>query len=644
MKHALLVGVPERGATGGLEPVAGVDAVATLLEDIGGWSTTILTGQEATRSRVLAALDTMVSACGVEDACLFYFFGHGGVVRFSELAGDLGRRAVFYLATLRPAGSLRRVGVLDIEISAALARLDRICRNVTAIVDCCHAASMVRDGPIPTVSPPPWVRELADAGEDRVDGDLLLAAQGHPRILRLFGSSSLRSAYATQRPQGRYGLMTQGFVDIVREAGLRCDRLTWDAVARRVREWASGQRGTEEQRVVLAGPGHRRLFDRRTVPLPRSATFIPGSSRGRGWIRAGLLQGMRVGDRWGIAELELGKELEPRFLADARVLRVELDSSEVVLSDPSVCPPAGASAMIRELDQPSSVVVEDLPVVDRALRRSALVQPIDEGAPDPVGWVRRAAGYREVDPLVDVLDDAGRPIWLDASIDPHGLERLVELLEDRARARRFERALTAASVSASADTDLVWEWGTVESDHELRPGLLPDGDRAPRIHVGDRLWLRLGHRGSTPRQWFVSVLQIGLEGRLGLLNVNEPEGIEVVRGVSTYVGVRGHRRRQGLTCCWPDRVPKDGPRPDRLLILASRRPLSLSHLVRLPEPDDPTAFAAQGLGLGSTTPVRGQAHPPFEVSRGWTWGQICFEVDPRPRRGRPFSTQRPPRG
>lgn len=286
--------------------------------------------------------------------------------------------------------------------------------------------------------------------------------------------------------------------------------------------------------------------------------------------------------------------------------------------------------MLRELDQPSPVVVEDVPVVARALRKSGVVQPVDKGAPDPVGWVRRAAGCSEVDPHVDVLDDEGRPIWLGVSIDPHGLPRLVELLEDRARARRFEHALLASSASASTDTDLVWEWGTVESDRELRPGPSPDGGRALRIHVGDRLWLRLGHRGSTPRQWFVSVLQIGIEGRLGLLNVHEPEGIEVVRGVSTYVGMRGHRTRQGLTCCWPDRVPKDRPRPDRLIILASRRPLSMSHLVRLPEPDDPTAFAAQGLGLGSNLPVRGEAHPPFEVSQGWTWGQICFEVDPRP--------------
>lgn len=628
MKHALLVGVPERDAEGRLDRAPGVDAIAALLDELGGWSISVCTGQGATRSRVLEGLDAMVSACRAEDACLLYFFGHGGVVRFSGLAGDLGSRVVFYLATLRPPGSRQRVGVLDVEVSTALARLDRVCGNVTAIIDCCHAASMVRDGPIPTVAPPPWVEALVGAGGDERAGDPLLATVGHPRIVRLVGSSSLRSAYATKQAEGRYGLMTQCFVEVVREAGLRCDRLTWDAVAHRAREWASRQRGTEEQRVVLAGPRNRLLFARETVAQPRSVAFVPASSPGRGWIRAGLLQGVRTGDRWGIAELELGPSLEPRLRTEARVTRVDLDGSEVVLGDPSSSPPLGASAIMQGLQVPLAVVVEGAPAVERALRSSGLVRAARVAMPAAVARVR---GVGQAGSRVDVEDDEGRVVWPEVSLDAKGLPMLLELLEDRARARRLEQALAAATATAAEETELEWEWGTLGPDEELRPWP-SSGAGAPRIHVGDRLWLRLGHRGTTPRRWFVSVLQVDIEGRLGLLNVHEPEGIEVVAGVPTYVGLRGHRRRQGLTCGWPERVPRDGPRPSRLIILGSRRPISMGHLVRLPEPDDPTAFAAQGLGLGASRRTRGEELRPFVTSEAWTWGEIRLEVDPRPRR------------
>lgn len=623
MNHALLVGVPERAADGSLDDPLGVESMARLLDDLGGWSITVCTGADATRSQVLAALEAMVTACKPDDACLFYFFGHGGLVRFSELPGDLGHRAVFYLATLRPLGSRERVGVLDIEISDALARLDRVCGNVTAIIDCCHAASMVRDGPIPTIEPPAWVRELADAIEAR---DWLLATESHPRIVRLLGASSLRRAYATRHANGLHGLLTQGFVALVREAGLRCDRLTWDTVVHRAREWASRERGFEEQRLVLAGPRERLLFSRRAAPLPRSAAFIPSETGGRGWIRAGLLQGVRRGDRWGIAELLLDASLEPRFAAEAEVRRVELDSAEVVLADPVVQPPLGASALLQRIEQRLPVAVGGLPALADALQGSGLVHGVAEGTAGAIAAVHGAEA-------MDVLDEHGRPLWLGVPPDAHGLREVVELLEDRARAHQLEASLLAASASAAHDIDLVWRWGIIGPDEApltLPIAASPSASPLPRIHAGDRLWLELDHRRATPRQWFASVLEIGLEGRLLLLNAHEPDGIEVIPGVVSHVGLRGHRRRQGLTYRWPTRVPADGPRLARLLVLASHRPFSLSHLVRTHEPDDLAALAAQGLLLEAEG-TRGAAPRPFVTSTQWASGWIPFEVDPRLR-------------
>lgn len=627
MKRALMVGVPERDTSGRLERVLGVDAMVELLDDLGGWSVKVLSGRDATRRAVLHELEAMVAECRPDDTCLFYFFGHGGVVRFSDLRGELGRRAVFYLATLRPPGSSERVGVLDVELSAALARLDRTCGNVSAIIDCCHAASMVRGDPIPTALAPPWARTLDDHGGGR---DHLLAAQSHPRIVRLFGSSSMRTAYATKHPDGLFGLMTRCFVEVVREAGLRCDRLTWDAVAHRAREWASRQRGTEEQRVVLAGPRNRLVFSARAVPVPQSAAFVPAREEGRGWIRAGLIQGVRRGDRWMINELELDDALEPRACAEARIEEVGLDCAEVVLSTPGVRPALGAMATMHALDRRLPVVVDGVSDVAEALRTSGLLRAVPPGSPEVIAMVRHAQGRARGQGLIDIVDDEGRALWLDTTLDGGGLQRVIELLEDRARARVFERALGGGAGSAMCDTELTWSWGVLGPEGETRPWLSHGSTRGPRrIRPGDRLWVEVRHCGSTPRNWFVSVVDVDLEGRLSLLNTNEPEGLEVISGETVYVGRRGHRRRQGLVCGWPRRVPADGPRRERLVLLASRRPFSLGHLVRVPAPDDPTAFAAQGLGLGVRSLVRGESSLPFVVSTDWAWAEIRFEVDPR---------------
>jgi hypothetical protein len=630
MRHALLVGVPERDAEGHLDRVLGLEAMARLLGDLGGWSITACTGAHATRPRVLEALAAMVSACGPDDACLFYFFGHGGLVRLTGLRGELGRRAVFYLATLRPLGSRERVGVLDVELTDALARLDRACGNVTAIIDCCHAAGMVRDGPIPTVAAPSWVRALDE--EDRAWAH---AAEHHPEVVRLFGSSSLRSAFATQHDEGRHGLLTQRLVELVREAGLRCDRLTWDAVVHRAREWVSHRRGTEEQRLVLAGPRERLLFSRRTAPLPRTAAFVPAPTAGRGWIRAGLVQGVRVGDRWGLADLALDEALAPRWLADAEVHAVGLDSAEVIVTGAAEPPPLGAAAHVQRLDARWPVAVEGLPALADALSGSGLVQPVAGGAAGVVAQVRRAGGGAGAAALLDVLDEDDRPLWVGASADADGLRAVVELVEDRARVRQLEASLVAAGPPASRDIDLVWRWGILGPDEV--PHVLPivasqSAGTLPRIHAGDRLWVELDHRASTPRQWFASVLEIGLEGRPLLLNAHEPDGIEVLPGVASYVGLRGHRRCQALVYRWPARVPADGPRRARLLVLASHRPFSLGHLAREREPDDLAALAAQSLPEAEDA-TRSEGPRPFVTSTAWAWGTIGFEVDPRPRAG-----------
>ncbi len=633
MKHALLVEVPEWDAVEGLRPAATAATMAGLLAELGGWSIVELEGSATTREGVLAALDGLLGTCGPNDTCLFHFFGHGGMARFPALGGELGDRELFYLATLR-APDAPRVGVLDFEVSERLTRLDAICGNVTAIIDCCHSGSVVRSGP--SDEPPAWLSALARTEGERTH---LLAAESHPRIVRLSGASSLRTAYARSGPEGLCGLVTRGFVDVVREAGLRCDRLTWDAVAHRIREGASRERGMEEQRVVLAGPRHRLVFSTTTVALPRSAAYVPRSEvpseptrgesppvdrgQGRGWLRAGALQGVRAGDRWSIAALTLDDALEPRFVADLRLENVELDRTEVSVSSATpVELPVGATALLRETEERMRVAVEGGTAVASAIEASGWLgcAPLDA-----TGVARIVARPSE---LV-LLDPDGGPSF-HASAD--AVRELVELLEDRARAARLLAAIEAAAPSAAPDVPLRLRWGwfgpdgrAIASTSASSPGSLP------RLHVGDRMWLELVHAGTHPPHWFASVIELGADGRPRLLNAREPEGLELEPGSSVRIGLRGQRGRDGLQLVWPAGVPEQGPRPMRLLVLASHRPLPLGHLVRIADPDDDAAFVAQDLPQQLRGRSRGGGPPAPTVSRGWTWMKAELELDPQPR-------------
>lgn len=636
MKHALLVEVPDWDVLDGLMPASSAETMAALLEELGGWSIVQCKGTDATREGVLAALARLLGTCGPDDLCLFHFFGHGGMARFPELGGELAARELFYLATLRPPGT-PRVGVLDFEVSAALTRLDAICRNVTAIIDCCHSGSMVRGE---TSEPPAW---LASVG--RVDLGRALAAESHPRIVRLAGASSLRTAYARPGQRGPCGLVTRGFVDVVREAGLRCDRLTWDAVAHRIREQASRERGTEEQRVVLAGPRHRLVFSTTTVPLPRSAAYVPKpAAEGgptRGWLRAGALQGVREADRWSIAALALDDALAPRFVADLRIERVELDRAEVsVISDAPVELPAGTTALLRAVEERMPVAVEGSAAVASAIERSGWLRraPADalgihrvtvrERDADGSSDTERAAASTSSSPRsleLELREPDGHPAWRATAGAPEATLRLVELLEDRARAARLRAAIAALAPPAATDVPLRLRWGLVADDERRIP--LPSAPR-PRVHVGDRLWLELEHAGATPPHWFSTVIELGADGRPRLLNAREPEGLELAPGSTVRLGLRGERAREGLRLVWPAGVPELGPRPVTLLVLASHRPLPLGHLVRIADPHDDAAFVTQDL---FREVARGHAPPAPVASRGWAVLTAELELDPQPR-------------
>lgn len=532
-----------------------------LLTQLGGWTVDVVEGRAATRARILAALDDLADGLTPDATVLFYFFGHGGAVRFIDGPTELRARTVYYISAARSPAQTERTGVLDVELGQRFACMDALCGNVSAILDCCHSAAIVR-GTVREIQAPSWVYDIPrDAIVDE-----LAWADGHPRIVRLTGTSSLRTSYRRRHPNDQLGLLTEGFTAVVREAGVNLGRLTWDSVVHRVREHAIQALRWEEQWVTLAGPRGRLLFSREQVALPRTVGYVDGREAGHGWLRAGALQGVEVGDEWGITALTLDVEHQPRILARVRVVATDLNRAEVEHIDNPGQLVDGSAAIPTRAREPFAVCVEaQLDGLHRRIDHSALlcIATPDQGS--------ACATVREL----------GRSLQLRRELD--GLEltavddsEVLAILGDWGRAHTLERALDRC-MSAQVRPPIHVRWCRVEESD------VPLSASGVELCEGQHVAFELVHAGLTPEPWYVCAIQIDAAGRPVLLNSSEPNGLEIQPRMSRLLGRRAHHQRSGIVQHWPKQLIRPGSRPVDVVFLMSLRPIELGHLARLHE-------------------------------------------------------------
>lgn len=623
MKHALLVGVTDEHPEQRFNPEPSLKLMTELLQELGGWTITPVDGPAASREGIFAALARLEQAVGPGDSCLFYFIGHGGIMEIQDLAPPIGGHPVFYIATARPDARWILAAILDIELSLQLARIERVCGDVSVILDCCYSARATRS-PVTVLAgadTPDWLRHAAEQIDER-ECDALLSPTSDPRIVRLTAASALRTCFPEAQGDEQLGRLTRLLVETVREAQLRVDRLTWDAVAHRVRERAIWSLGCEEQWVSLAGPRQRLLFSPREAPLPWTVGFVPRASERGGWIRAGELQGVRVGDEWGLAELTLDDELRPRERGRMRVVATDLNRAELEAITAHESAPPGTSALLLRARDPATVIVEGPAPLAAAVAGSAWLEP-GLGAAPALRAGLRGDGLELREP-----DDHHAPA--EFANDTRGVAAAIERLEDWARSKVL--LAVAESRVATPNPPIALTLGRYcrEAAQQV-PRDLPAASTPPTLHVGDRIYLR-AQRSNTREEWFVNLVEIDVAGRPMLLDASEPDGRELLPGEAITIGWRAHRSLQGIELTWPAGAPTHQPRLVRVIMLASRRPIQLGHLVHgSPERQLPRDIPRQ-----TRTGVRGRRSEPRpqtgpELARDWAAAIIPYVLDPRPR-------------
>lgn len=589
-RRALLIGVPG----GDIHVDLAVQRLTPLLTRLGFTSIVACVGPRATRPGMLAALDRLLADTVDGDAVFLHYFGHGGRVQFSDRADDTIHGYITCTRTLR--GSFE--AILDHELSTYASALDARCGNVTVMLDCCFSAEIVRATEDPAAPPPNFRREPTPAWLTPLPAHVDLALDSHPRILRLCGASPKRTAFAVTRGGRHIGALTEAFINAIDEVGPAWPRLCWATLGHRLREHVVTTLNMEGQWVALAGPSTRRLFIKDSVELPGTVTFTPGDVPGRGWLRAGWHQGLAVGDRWALVDPCITADGTLEHRATLEVTSVGRNRSEVSLDTTDPQRP-GTPAVLLSLRERVPVTTDD-PDLQRALTRSAWCRPATSSDPALL-HVRR-------DHDTWIVTSPDHP-----NIHLRTLDHTLALLDDRARVHTLLRRLAAHAPTDGAPT---WQWSPADAPdrpHPLTGAIFTVGDRV-------RVDLTLA-ADAPPFNWFASVVLIDPAGRPRLLTTRMPEGIELAPGDREVVGVRpGRRGVQGFDLRWPADVAGDEA-PASLLLLTSRRPIELAHLVRAQPHDEDDALALQGLA-GDT--MRQIIKP--EHTRGCAWARIDFRL------------------
>ena len=561
--RALVIGVP--GAT--LHGVYhDVGAVSEMLHER-GFIIDIRTDERATRSGILAGYDELIARIRCDEPAVIYYAGHG----FQAIAPNEKLRnwqgicpTDFYDTTT---SDFR--GITAWELSVKLAQLTKQTKNVTVILDCCNAAQMSRDaagqGGVPRAFPypltagfEPHLRALRDYYGADFDA---VGPLGNPYAVRLVACKQDGGAFEYVGDDGQHhGALTGALLEVLEEAGDAS--VSWAAIEYAIRERV--QRRFAAQRPSIEGPARRLLFSvAEQADIGGATSIIEFGDVLQ--LESGQLMGVSVGDIYAAMPSGSREYRAADAIAELKVLQVSAtwcNATVVAWKNRHTALPPHAVAIPVETQAKQRPVAVDVPAEVLVAVKAALDDKrtlrIADAKDAPV-----LATLRLHDGLLTIEDPAG-PLF-PATPYPDGLQDAIANLANLGMAQAVRELEGEHGVSGE---ELDIEWGTVEQG-EPRP--MPEHGSA--LGLRDRLYARIESKASRPRH--VHVLNIGVRGKVTLLTRFAPTGVLVSGEDKLLLGENPDGSLEGLALSWPEDMPRDVPRVDELVVIATSAPASL---------------------------------------------------------------------
>ncbi len=576
-RKALLIGSQTEGLFGVDNDVK---AMASALQQ---WDFVITRceAENASRAGILDAYERLILDAQEGDAIVVYYSGHGG----SCLQPD-------YDKVIRPREALQFIvpadypesregdfrGILSLELSQLQQRLVEKTRNVTTILDCCHAGTMARDPNLRVKSigrraSYAMITAHLDGLKRRHVPDDLWRQFGSPEAVRLVACGPEESANEGDNAAGdRQGMFTDELTRVLAEA--KAHQVTWSTVVDRVRKRVLTR--MPSQRPDVEGPARRLLFDLAEAD-PVATLPVIDLGNGRARLEGGPLLGVQVGDELAVMPADSTGPDDATKIADIQVDRLTAMAALGRMRLKAEKLELGARA--HRVKAAATRLAVRVPAADagcaalvQAVEQARLVRPAEPDEQTPYE-VRTAQDGGFV-----VCDRVGPLHVTPRKADAAGVGQVVADLH------RLAQASALRSLAEDPDHRL-------RADVTVEFGLAEAGEKRPlaraeeQLYLGQRIYVRVHNKSEQPI--FVSLLDIGVAGRVAVMNRFAPGGVQIGGGKEYVFGWNEMTDEfTGLPLTWPKGLPGEKPRPETIFALITSMP------------QDVRFFEQEGVGKG----------------------------------------------
>lgn len=566
--HALLIGIdgypgpaprPLRGCVNDIDDIQRVliDQLGLELARItrlvspgpGAGPNTSIPSLPATRSNIIAALETLAGERVTSDDKVFiYYSGHGASVAVRSDHGVSLREALVPVDAHTDSDGTPRNLLFDHEINRLLTAIARRTSQITVILDACHSAGATRTV-LPGSAADRSPRKAEFAGMHSADARLVNEARNTTGILRTLASSGEASAVATAclanevayeglHPDGRHsGNFTRALMQSLADLDpSRLAELRWGSIWHRITSVLAAQ----GQHPQLQASFARKVFG---GPIEEGDTGFSLTREGAGYrLPVGELMGVTRGTIVGVYASE--PLLLPRDVDSAEDEAVRLGKLRVTTafrSHAEAIPVEGShrqrldhAVRARVVKPGSAVLTVGVQPPDAEIERTIVSSPFlrlagPEMAPSVVLKRCMTGEWALTDDLHGTGEGTDAPFLVKAPASEEPVP-IVKLLEHYCRyiapvelARRCQGSSSAVLRLSLLDCSaelldehfVVARSGFDPQDPDLQPLATDADDHYEVVAEQTRFCYKVENLGARPL--YVTLIESGASGRVSIL-------------------------------------------------------------------------------------------------------------------------------